>query len=323
MPRPVDGAMAAERPEKQTVREIWVGEVEGHEPVAPPEPVPLYLTLPGAGGRDIAVLVERKLLTLTETGAIADAGAMRVVAVEGSPDAAIELQGRYPGLKVLEQPLHGLLKSAGPFEFPRGEHRRFCRAQVVNLDFDKPLHGTVEQGQLVFQALALVAKLAKLHGDEPHVDWTLCLTLNAHLGLWSAEVDAKACQFLASNFSADSEFATLAEGVLGTDLHSQVVRDPDGVEIRERSAEDQQRFLMVLVPKRIARDVHVDGWHVETVENLRYGGEGDQTPMVTWVLRMTWDERATTEPAVLYREALRGSLQRSGHIDPKGELCRD
>lgn len=323
MPRSVDGAMAAERPEKQTVREIWVGEVEEHHEAPPPEPVPLYLTLPGAAGRDIAVLIERKLLTLTETGAIADAESMRVVAVEGSPVAAIELQTRYPGLKVLEQPLHGLLRSAGPFEFPRGEDRRFCRAQVVNLDFDKPLHGTVEQDQLAFQALALVAKLAKLHGDDPHVDWTLCLTLNADLESWSQDVDTKACQFLAANFKADPEFSSLAEGLLGRDLHDRIIRDPDAVAIRDRSPEEQQRLLMVLVPKRIAHDVHGEGWRVETVENLRYGGSGDQTPMVTWVLRLTWDERSTTEPAVLYQEALRGSLQRLGHIDSQGELYRE
>ncbi len=315
--------MAAERPEKKTVRKIWVEEVEEHHGNAPPEPVPLYLTLPGARGGDIAALIEHDLITLTETGAIADAESMRVVAVEGSPDAVVELQGRYPGLKVLEQPLQGLLKSSGPFQFPQGDERKFCRAQVVNLDFDKSLRGAIEQGQLTFPALALVAKLAKLHGDDPHVDWTLCLTLSAYLEGWSEEVDVMACRFLSGNFRGDPEFSDLAEGLLGRDLHGLIVDSPDTVAIRERSPEEQQRFLMVLVPKRIARDIHVDGWRVETVENLRYGGSDDRAHMVTWVLRMTWDERATTEPAVLYQEALRGSLQRLGHIDPQGELCRE
>jgi hypothetical protein len=323
MPRSVDEAMAEDRPEKKTIRGIWLDEIEEHNSMTPPDAVPLYLTLPGARGGDIAALIEHDLLERTETGAIADAESMRIVAVEGSPVAVVELQSRYPGLKVLEQPLHGLLKSAGPFQFPQGDERTFCRAQVVNLDFDKPLQAKVEQGQLTFPALALVAKLAKLHGADPQVDWTLCLTLCAYLEGWSEEVDRMACEFLAANFKADQEFSELAKGLLGEELHELIFNTPAAVAIRERCPEDQQRFLMVLVPKRIARDIHADGWQVETVENLRYGGTADRAHMVTWVLRMTWDERATTAPAALYQEALRGSMRRLGRIDPEGELCRD
>lgn len=323
MPRPVDYAMAAERPEKQTVRGLWLEEVKAQDVTEPPERVPLYLTLPGARGCDIELLVEQDLLPLTETGAVADSESMRVVAIEGSPEAAIALQGRYPGLKVLEEPLHGLLRSTGPFEFPRGKDRVLCRAQVVNLDFDKPLHASVEQGQLVFPALSLVAKLAKLHGADPHVDWTLCLTLNGQLEAWPEDVDKKACRFLAVNFEDDPEFSELAVEVLGAGLHESIIQDPGSVDIRNCTEEEQQRFLMVLVPKRIARDVCADGWDVQTVENLRYGGSKGRARMVTWVLRFCWDSRASTEADVLYREALRRSLSKRGWIDSKGRLAHD
>lgn len=322
MARPVDEAMAAERPEKETIRSIWVEQVRHHDGSGADD-VPLYLTLPGASGRDIAALIDDDLLSLTEMGSIEDPEEMRVVAVEQSPQAAIELQERYPGLKILIQPLHALLRSVGDLKYPEGIDKKFCRAQVVNLDFDKPLQGEVKQGQLIFPALALVAKLARLHADDPHVNWTLCLTLNAGLDHWSKQVDSLACQFLASNFEADSEFSALALDLLGPEFHSAIADDPSRVTVRKRPIEDQQRFLMALVPKRIARDVHASGWKVETLENLRYGVDGEASAMVTWVFRLSWDSRATTNPDLLYREAVRASLVGRGGIDEGGNVYRD
>jgi hypothetical protein len=87
-------------------------------------------------------------------------------------------------------------------------------------------------------------------------------------------------------------------------------------------AQRQQRVLMVLVPKQIAFDAHTRGWSIDTVENLRYGGFGDRAPMVTWVLRFSWDARARTQPEQLYREALGRALARQGHIDAEGVLRR-
>lgn len=314
--------MAGNRPEKKVVRGIWMEEVGRRDRADGPRAVPLYFTLPGASGGDIAAMIDEGLVPLEENGAIADPEQMRIVAVEQSPDAVVELQGRFPGLKVLGQPLDSLLRSTGPLRFPEGNDERLCRAQVVNMDLNQSLRGAVEQGQLAFPALALVRKFAILHAKEPHVDWTLCLTLDARIQGWQAAIDRKACRFLASNFAADEDFSDAAKALLGDALHESILRDPDNACVRDRSPEEQQHILMVLVPKRIAHDTHSLGWHVDTVENLRYGGDGDRARMVTWVLRFTWDERASDDSRAVYQEALRLALSRRGTIDGRGRLSR-
>jgi hypothetical protein len=322
MPRDVDEAMAAERPEKQTVRALWVGEVELADGSEPPEPVPLYLTMPGAAGRDIQALVDHGMIDLTETGAIADAERLRLVAVEHSPSAVVELQRRFPGLKILEQPLHSLLHSTSPVTWPVGEHKTLFRAQVVNLDLNGPLGGDVENGQLSFPVLGLVRKLATLHAVSPYVDWTLCLTLHGELA-WTKDSEHLACEFLAANFANDATFSEQARAVLGDDLHRAICEDPTAAGVCDLPVIDQQGVLMVLVPKRIAFDAHREGWAVDTVENLRYGGTRRRAPMVTWVLRFTWDVRASTQPEAVYHDALSRALGRRGSIDVNGNLLHE
>jgi hypothetical protein len=319
--RDVDDAMAADRPEKQTVRRLWVHEARLADCSEPPEPVPLYLTLPGAAGRDIQALVDAGLINLTETGAIADAESMRLVAVEHSPMAVVALLRRFPGLKILEQPLHSLLHSTSPVAWPVGEHKTLFRAQVVNLDLDSPLKAEVKSGQLSFPILALVRKLATLHAVAPYVDWTLCLTLHGEI-TWGRDSHGLVCQFLASNFQNEALFSDAARAVLGDDLHRGICEDPSSVDVRDLLPATQQRLLMVLVPKRIAFDVHREGWCVDTIENLCYGGTRRRAPMVTWVLRFRWDVRASTQPEVLYRGALGRALERRGSIDADGTLSR-
>lgn len=321
MTRAVDDAMAAERPEKQTVRELWMDEVQRHEGEQLPDDVPLYLTLPGARGGDIEALIDRGVLRLTETGAIEDPEAMKVVAIEHSPSAVIALQRRYPGLKIVEKSVSDMLHSIGPLQWPTGSHKTYCRAQVVNLDFDTPLKGVVEHGQLVFPSLALVQKLATLHATPAPIDWTLGLTLHGET-VWDSDTDALACRFLAANFARDAAFSGGAREVLGSELHQGVCDSPDSVGLNGLDRASQQRVLMVLVPKQIAFDAHTIGWNVDTVENLCYGGTENRAPMVTWLLRFRWDSRASTDPEALYREALGRSLRRRGEIAADGAISR-
>jgi hypothetical protein len=313
--------MAAERPEKQTIRGIWVDEVRRIVQAPSPQPVPRYLTLPGALGRDIEALSVGGVIQLTETGALANPERLEIVAVERSPEAVVQLNRRFPGLKILEQPIESLLRSTGPLNWPQGEHRNLFRAEVVNLDLDEPLKAEMDQGQLSFPVLGLIRKLSVLHAVAPPVDWTLCLTLHGEV-IWPEECDAPASRLLASNFQLDEDFANDARDVLGGELNDALQEDPPTVKFADLSRADQQRLLMVLVPKRIAFDAHRDGWKVDTTENLRYGGSQQRARMVTWVLRLTWDPRATTEPTTLYREALAAALDRRGHIDASGGLHR-
>jgi hypothetical protein len=314
--------MAAERPEKRTVRGLWVEEARRIDPGWMPGDVPLYLTLPGELGGDIRALADEGIIELAENGAIVGAEDLKLVAVESAPGAVIELQRRFPGLKVLQASVGNLLRSTSPTAWPTGETKHFFRARVVNLDLNDPLEAKVENNQLVFPVLAWVHKLAVLHGAAPQVDWTLCLTLHGAVK-WSARSDQMACQFLRSNFERDEEFSAHARAALGDALHADICDRPGRVGVRNLDVEAQQRVLMVLVPKQIAFDAHSAGWSIDTVENLRYGGTAARAPMVTWVLRFTWDARARTQPERLYREALGRSLLRRGRIDANGALRRD
>jgi hypothetical protein len=319
MGRGVDDAMAAERPEKKTVRRLWVEEVRRAEGVWVPKGVPLYLTLPGAQGGDIRALADEGLVELAENGAIVDAEEMRLVAVESAPGAVIELQRSFPGLKILEETVGNLLHSTSPLAWPQGETKRFFRARVVNLDLNAPLEAKVQNGQLIFPVLAWIHKLALLHAVAPRVDWSLCLTLHGEVS-WTARGDQMACRFLCENFARDAEFSARAKATLGEEIHSEICARPGRVAVRMMEAGAQQRVLMVLVPKQIAFDAHSTGWGVDTVENLRYGGSEGRAPMVTWVLRFSWDTRARTQPDKLYRESLVRSLLRCGSIDSSGVL---
>src|SRR5437764_1552784 len=165
--------MAEDRPEKRAMREVWLGLVEGHQIAAERSNVPLLLALPGAEGRDIDLLVERGVITLTETGAIAEDDFGKIVAVESSDDAYLALRHKYPGLNVLQQRVADLVRSPSPIAWPQGEHIQFCRARVVNLDLNEPLNIRTHQGQIVFPALAVVSKLAQLHARDPSVEWSL------------------------------------------------------------------------------------------------------------------------------------------------------
>jgi hypothetical protein len=321
MPRDIDEPTAAERPEKNTIRGVWVEEVRHVGSSAPPTAVPLYLTLPGELGLDIKELADAGLIQMTETGAIADADALRVIAVEDSAEAIIRLQTRYPGLKILQEPLESLLHSIGDLAWPEGEVRELFRAQVVNLDLNTALTAGIRNDQLVFPVLALVRKVAVLHADAPHIEWTLCLTLQGQVD-WSGRADALVCQFLSENFSRDLTFSAQARALLGPELYEDISVRPTKTGVRDLSVDRQQRVLMALVPKQIAFDAHSVGWKVETIENLRYVG-ANAVPMVTWMLRFRWDDRARTLPDRLYREALREALLRRGAINPNGDLVRD
>jgi hypothetical protein len=242
------------------------------------------------------------------------------VAVEASPEAVIHLQAQYPGLKILEEPLEELLRSTGDLTWPEGEVKQYFRAQVVNVDLDAPLEARIQSDQLVFPALKLIRKLAVLHAEDPHIDWTLCLTLRAGFE-WSGRADASACQLLAENFTREPAFRRQAQDLLGSGVYEDIAVRPTKAEVRNRDASVQQRVLMALVPKKIAYDAHTLGWLVETQENLRYGN--DPYLMVTWVLRFTWDERGQTMPDDLYRDGLARVLSRRGNIEADGTLLRD
>jgi hypothetical protein len=313
--------MADDRPEKRAVRDIWVDEVRRVDQAVGREDLPLYLTLPGEYGFDIQALIDAGVVPLSETLAVANPDELRVVAVESSPVRYVRFRQRFPGLMAIQGDLKSLLQGDGFFSWPGRDKRAPFRARVVNLDFDCALEATVVSGQLAFPILALVRKLAMLHAEPDPVDWSLCLTLHGELN-WDDPGEERARRFLTANFERDCTFAEHAMATLGDDVYARIVNDPAQSKMGLLSAGEQQRVLMVIVPKQIAFDAHKFGWSVETVENLRYGGVAKRAPMVTWVLRFRWDERATTEPDAVYRDALATALARRGSITAAGEVRR-
>src|SRR5690242_12319854 len=100
MPRPIDAAMAADRPAKKTIRAKWIDKVQEKEPDLQIDNSPLYLTMPGAEGKEIDLLIRRGVLRRNDTGSIAAEDGLKVVAIEYDDDAQLALRKKYPGLSV-------------------------------------------------------------------------------------------------------------------------------------------------------------------------------------------------------------------------------
>ena len=309
--------MAAERPAKACVRELWVDAVRRRVNEPPVDGPPLYLTLPGAEARDIGALIEHGLIRITETGAIHSDDLRKCVAIESRPAAVVELQRRIPGLKILQQDLKSLLGGVSLVRWPLGEHETFFRALVVNLDFNSPLVVSNVAGHATFPALELVRKLVTLHANAEPVDWTLCLTLNGSVN-WPADQGKGAQAFLAENFDLDPDFAESAQSLLGGRLFGRIVANQD-LSLTRLARENQQRFLMIYVPKVLAGYARDSRWRARTRHNLRYGEEGE-APMVTWIVDFELDRDAAHTPAAIYRDSLRTVLAGAGRIEQDGSL---
>lgn len=317
MTRAVDSAMDEERPEKIRVRSLWLEKLRSYRSTYPDDDVPLYLTLSGAHARDVQLLIREGLIRVTEVGAIATADQGVAVAIESNANAVWELQRRIPGLKIVEQPFENLIRSGRLTVFPQGDHVRLCQARVVNLDLNEPVRFDEVDGELVFPPLQWVRKLCILHAEK-RLEWCLLLTLHGE-ALWESDETKSVALFLAENFSREATFAAAARHVLGDAIYERIV---DGTlpAAKRLSVTEQQKLLMLYVPKRIAQIAHEYGWRSETIHNLRYGGAAERAPMVTWVIDLRWDGRVSSQPDAIYLDSLKLILAGAGHIAEDGTL---
>jgi hypothetical protein len=309
--------MGQERAEKITIRDLWLEEVRSCTERYPTDEGPVYLTLSGAQGKDIQLIMDHKLVKSTGVGGIAEEDVGKVVAVENSLPAVAELQRRFPGLRILEVNFGNLVAGVGPLSWPTGQHRHHCRARVVNLDFTKPLHAEDREGEIFFPVIALIEKLARLHAEPPRRDWVLCLTLHGALD-WDKDASKFAQSFLAENFSREPRFATSCRDLLGTALYDEILSDTL-VDFSALASEVHQKVLMAIAPKLVTQVAHDQGWKVCTERNLRYGGDG-HARMVTWIIRFTWDANVRATPDTAYREALAAILPSAGLIHDDGQI---
>jgi hypothetical protein len=317
MERPVDAAMAAERPEKQTIRGLWV-DVVADIKTRFPGSKPLYLALSGAEGRDLELLAQRGVFARTETGAVAADDLQRLVAVESQQAAVIHLLNKFPGLTVRQQPVQDLVRNVSPTAWPEGEDIQICRARVINLDLNAPLAAANDAGQVVFPLLTCVSKFSQLHAITPPLDWVLFLTLHAELS-WPREACQTVVEFLAENCAEEPEFAAGCRALLGEALYASTIGARTlRLDVLDREA--QQKVLMAFVPKRISQAAIGQGWRVVTTRGLRYGGTEETAPMVAWVIEFRWDPRTSGTPRAVYRESLRSVFVGGGRISEDGTI---
>lgn len=316
--RPIDNAMQNQRADKGVVRSLWIDRAAEYQLQFPLDTEPLYLTLPGSDGFDIGLFVTEKLISLTETGALAASSVNKVVAVERDNQAVFHLQRKFPGLTILQQDIAHVLKGDSPTQFPQGEHLKYCRARIVNLDFQQSLTmNRDEAGKITEPLFVLIEKLAIVH-EKPVRNWTLCLTLNATLAL-DNDVVSMMCSFLQENFKRSDEFKNKSRLLMGDEDFTMIeANNTAGVAGFDKV--NQQKLLMMYVPKRVAFLGHARGWLVTTRRNLRYGAPPESAPMVTWVMDFVQDSRRASSPNELYLESLTKVLAHAGHVAPNGDL---
>jgi hypothetical protein len=317
MIRHVDAAMTAERPEKIYIRALWLETIRELRDAFPHDDVPLYLTLSGAEARDIQLLIDNGLIRLTETVAVRTEDEGIAVAIESNSDAAWRLQRKLPGLKILIQPFENLVRSGGMTVWPQGEHVRFCRARVINLDLNEPVKFVGSTPDLLFPPLQWVRKLTVLHADAS-LDWCLLLTLHGE-AVWESAETKSVAEFLSENFGREPLFAEAAGELIGEELFEKISRQTIPAARRLR-LEDQQKLLMLYVPKRLIQIALEHGFRAEVTHNLRYGGADHRAPMVSWIVKFHRDRRSATRPDALYRDGLKTILTGAGHIAEDGSL---
>jgi hypothetical protein len=310
--------MADDRQTKAVMRQLWTTRVANESHSFVDLDRPLYLTMCGPAGAEIELLIEKGVLRRTETQSVVEEDLRKIVAIESSPLAQLELLRRFPGLNVIRQSVEAMLRGGHPESWPDGVNEQYCRALIVNLDFSQPLKALLTEGEVTFPVVDWIATLAKVHAKNPPNDWILFVTLHGGI-VWDENLAQQIQQFLAANFDRDPHFAAAAQILLGQALYAAIIR-PDPVDWDSLSVPDQQRILMVLLPKKVAHVLHRLGWLVETVNNYKYGGEGGRAPMVAWVLELHWDTRAKRTPDVVYQESLQHVLDRTGTIEEDGTI---
>jgi hypothetical protein len=190
------------------------------------------------------------------------------------------------------------------------------------------LKASEEASGTVFPVFSWVRKVSQLHAaKKPQLDWCLLLTLNGALVYsqsdgsvtWSEIISREMQAFLAENFRLSPQFAASCQVLLGDALQAKIQSD-DPLDFSLLSLEEQQKLLMVFVPKKISRLVHDQNWQVRTAWNLRYGGTSNAAPMVTWIMSFIWDARASSTPEAVYNDSLQAILASAGYIAEDGQF---
>ena len=316
--QPVHQAMVEARPEKSAVRKLWIERAVHHSCQSPNLDDSLYLTLSGAEGEEISMLIEAGLLKLTEVNSIDSKFQQRVVAIESNHVAYTRLQTKFPGLKIIRDPVSELLRGSTRTRYPQGEPERICRSRIVNLDLNQAWKPQLVEGHWMVPVARWIQKFAEMHARSPKLGWSLFLTLHGECP-W----EAPSASLIGDEIRALSELHAAiknnVENWLTSPVFTQILENAIS-SYKDLDVELQQRVLMWLVPSVIVRDCATQGWSISIRHNLRYGQPPEQAPMVTWII----DFNVPGREALSYdRELLAGLtdvLNRAGYIDARGNV---
>jgi hypothetical protein len=312
--RPVDTAMLAQRAEKRYIRNQWISEIkqisDGFD-----SDIPLYLTLPGAEGIEIRLLIEEGIIGLTEVNSIREADIGKIIAVENNNEAVLSLQKKFPGLKICQVDFGALIRGPQLFTWPerRSQDWRACRSKIVNLDLNGNLLTTESGDQIVFIIPRWIEKLCEIHGAHPSIDWTLFLTLRGEI-LWEDRINKFIQNFLMDNIRREPEFRTRCLDYWGSVLYERIILEESDYKRFDR--DEQQMILIVLIPKLITNYVCNRGWRVITRRGIKYGGDST-SPMVSFIISFEFETDAL-EPNRIYCESILDIFTELGSIDIAG-----
>jgi hypothetical protein len=316
--RPVHDAMADLRPEKNAVRQLWIERAIFHSAQSPNLDDPLYLTLSGAEGAELSMLVDAGLLELTEVDSIASRYKHRVVAIENNHAAYTKLQTKFPGLKILRDQVSDLLHGTTRTRYPQGEREQICRSRIVNLDLNEAWMPQLVDGQWIVPVARWIAKFAEMHARAPKLSWTLFLTLHGECP-WPPPPALLISDEICAISELSAAIRNKAQDWLTSEVFSQIL-DRAIKNYGDLSAELQQRVLMWLVPSAIVRDCASQGWAISIHHNLRYGRPPQHAPMVTWIIDFNVPERDALSFQQELLDGLMDVLNKAGYIDAEGNI---
>ena len=321
MNRPIDEALAADRPAKRTVRNLWLKEVNKYPG---DETHPLYLTLPGAEGKDIQLLIDNGIVSRTETGAISAEDQKKIVAIESNSEAVLSLQRKFPGLKIRESAIEGHIGGDGLYNWPNNEIRNDFCARVVNIDLDKPLKASVNGEGVQFPLIKLIKKISQLHHEPPvgaAKNWSLCVTVNSTTQ-WGKDVSKFFLKYLAINCDQHPTFKQDMTKTFGQQFVDDLQADNVEPDLNNLSHGTKEKLLCIFLPKIIIDKINDHNWLVEECTSLHYGGTDGHAAMSTLTISLCRAQGAATNPAKRYETNLGKVIANLGAVDINGTLTR-
>jgi len=315
---PVHQAMANQRPEKVTIRQLWINQAILHSQQSAENATPLYTTLSGHEGHEFRLLHEAGLLQLTETGAVESSCLHKFIAIEQNATAYASLSTKFPGLKIVRESIQNIVLGHTKLRYPVGEVEKICRSKIINLDLNEPWMPRLQGDQWIIPTCRGIEKFAELHASDPKLHWTLLLTLHGECP-WSIDAQSVISGKINDLFHTYPALIEEVQDWIGEELLTNI-RNNHVIDFSTVPKLLQQKLLMWVVPMCVALACRQQGWAISVLENIHYGQHPEHAPMVSWII----DFQIPTRQALTFEPELRNCLEtilnRAAHITPDGEI---